>query len=267
MTTTWSRVLWQGVVQYASPKKFSALADKYVPWFLYSAAALAILGLYLGWVVAPIDAVQGVVYRILYLHVPSSWLAMFLYLMMVWWSLIYLIFRTKLSAWMTQAIAPTGALLCLVSLVSGAIWGKPTWGVFWVWDARLTSMLFLFFMYLGFIALSRSLISGPRAYIAGSILVVVGGVNLPIIHYSVIWWQTLHQGASLSFASGSRMAPIMLWPLLIMTLSAWLYALGMVLWRCRVIVMQQALTQQQRTLVHQNSYSTQNSEVNNANSN
>ena len=263
MTTTSFRFFWQCIAQYASPKKFSAIANQAVPWLLFCAASLALVGLYLGWVVAPIDAVQGVVYRILYIHVPSSWLAMFLYLMMVFWSLVYLIFKTKLSAWMTQAIAPTGALLCLVSLVSGAIWGKPTWGTFWVWDARLTSMLFLFFMYLGFIALSRSLPSGPRAYVACSILVIVGGVNLPIIHYSVIWWQTLHQGASLSFAGGSRMASSMLWPLLIMTLSAWFYALAMALWRCRVIVLQQALNQQQRWLVQETSPLIQRTEVKN----
>lgn len=250
MTTTSFRLFWQRLAQYASPKKFSALASFLMPWLFAFSAGLAVVGMYLGWVVAPIDAVQGAVYRILYIHVPSSWLAMFLYLMMVFWSLVYLIFKTKVSAWLTQAIAPTGALLCLVSLVSGAIWGKPTWGTFWVWDARLTSMLFLFFLYLGFIALSRSLPSGPRSYVACSILVIIGGVNLPIIHYSVIWWQTLHQGASLSFAGGSRMATSMLWPLLMMTFSAWCYALAMSLWRCRVIVQQQAVDQQQRRLVH-----------------
>ena len=124
-------------------------------------------------------------------------------------------------------------------------------GAFWVWDARLTSMLFLLFLFLGYLALSHSLPQGPRAYVAGAILVVVGGVNLPIIHYSVIWWQTLHQGASLSFSGGNRMASSMLWPLLIMTMACWAYALGMVLWRCRLIVAERMWAQRQAWLVYE----------------
>lgn len=245
MSSQSSRVRWSRLMRYASPKTFNVLAARWAPRCLIAAALLALVGLGLGLFWAPVDGVQGEVYRIIYLHVPSSWLAMFLYLMMVFWSLIYLVFKTKLSAWFTQAIAPTGALLCVLSLVSGSIWGKPTWGTYWVWDARLTSMLFLLFLYLGYLALSHSLRPGPRAYMATSILVVVGGINLPIIHYSVIWWQTLHQGASLSFSGGNRMAYSMLWPLLIMCVAGWLYAWGMALWRARVIVMQQALQVQQ----------------------
>lgn len=241
-----SRSLWSMSMQYASPKTFSALATKIVPWCLVIAFALAIVALGVGLVIAPTDAVQGDVYRIIYVHVPSSWLAMFLYVVMVFWSVVYLVLKTKLSAWFTQAIAPTGALLCLLSLVSGAIWGKPTWGTYWVWDARLTSMLFLFFLYLGYLALSHSLPAGPRAYTACSILVLVGGINIPIIHYSVIWWQTLHQGASVSFAGGSQMASSMLWPLLLMCIAGWFYALGMSLWRCRVAIAQQDLAQDQK---------------------
>lgn len=237
---------WSRLMYYASPKTFSGMAEYWAPKCLIAAALLAVVGLGLGLFWAPTDAVQGEVYRIIYLHVPSSWLAMFLYLMMVFWSLVYLVFKTKLSAWFTQAIAPTGALLCVLSLVSGAVWGKPTWGTYWVWDARLTSMLFLLFLYLGYLALSQSLRPGPRSYVVTSILVVVGGINLPIIHYSVIWWQTLHQGASLSFSGGNRMAYSMLWPLLIMCLAGWLYAWGMALWRARVMVMQQALHIQQQ---------------------
>ncbi|MBP6115964.1 MAG: cytochrome c biogenesis protein CcsA [Neisseriaceae bacterium] len=237
--------LWQRMLQFASPKRFSLMAQRLAPWCLVLAIVLGLIGLYWGWVKAPIDGVQGPVYRILYVHVPSSWLAMFLYLMMVGWSLVYLVLKTKLSAWMVQAIAPTGALLCLVSLVSGALWGQPTWGTFWVWDARLTSMLCLLFLYLGFMALIQSLPLGPRAYVAGSLLVIVGGVNLPIIHYSVMWWQTLHQGASLSFLEGSRMAPSMMWPLLLMTLALWFYAWGVILWRCRLIVAEGAWSQHQ----------------------
>lgn len=249
MTPNRSRTLWQRMAQYASPKHFSRMAALLTPWLLWLALLLGFVGLYLGWVSAPIDGVQGVVYRILYLHVPSSWLAMFLYLMMVFWSLVYVVFKTKLATCLTQALAPTGALLCLLSLFSGAVWGQPTWGTFWVWDARLTSMLFLLFLYLGYMALNHSLPQGGRAAMAGSLLVIVGGVNLPIIHYSVIWWQTLHQGASLSFAGGNKMAPSMLWPLLLLTLAFWAYALGMVLWRCRLLVAQQQAAQQQARLV------------------
>ncbi len=245
MCNSSSRSLWPRFMRYASPKTFSQLSARWAPRCLVMAAVLAMVGLGLGLWWAPMDAVQGEVYRIIYLHVPSSWLAMFLYLVMVFWSLVYLIFKTKLSAWFTQAIAPTGALLCLLSLVSGSVWGKPTWGTYWVWDARLTSMLFLLFLYLGYLALSHSLRPGPRAYMATSILVIVGGINLPIIHYSVIWWQTLHQGASLSFSGGNRMAYSMLWPLLMMCLAGWLYAWGIALWRARVMVMQHSIRAQQ----------------------
>ena len=225
-------------LRWASPRNFDALAARLDRPLLALAAVLAAVGLFWGFWLAPVDAVQGQSYRIMFLHVPASWVAMVVYLAMAFWSAVYLIFRTRLSAMMAQALAPTGALMTLLSLVTGALWGKPTWGTYWVWDARLTSMLLLFFLYLGFIALTRGITPARRADGAGSILALVGVVNVPIIYFSVVWWNTLHQGASLSFDSGVSMHPTMLTALLLMSAAAWVYAIGIVLGRLRVLILE-----------------------------
>jgi len=225
-------------LRWASPRNFDALAARLTRPLMYMAAVLAALGLYWGFYLAPADAVQGDSYRIMFLHVPASWVAMIVYLAMAFWSAVYLVFRTRLSAMMAQALAPTGALMTMLSLLTGSLWGKPTWGTYWVWDARLTSMLLLLFLYLGFIALTRGVSPSSRADGAGSILALVGAANVPIIYFSVVWWNTLHQGASLSFESGVSMHSSMLTALLLMSAAAWVYAIAVVLARLRVLILE-----------------------------
>ena len=221
---------------YASPQTFYPLAGTLARWSAAAAALLAALGLYIGLVLAPTDAQQGEAYRIIYIHVAAAWMSMFLYVVMALWAAIGLAFNTRLSSMMAQAIAPTGALMTFIALWTGSLWGKPTWGTYWVWDARLTSELILLFLYLGFMALQASIDDPRRADRAGAVLAIVGVVNIPIIYYSVQWWNTLHQGASVSVKSGSSMAPIMLWGMLVMALAFWAYSIAAALARVRCII-------------------------------
>lgn len=202
------------------------------------AIVLTVVGLYLGFFVAPTDATQGDSYRIIFVHVPTAWMSMFLYLVMAFWAAIGLAFNTRLSSMMATAIAPTGALMTFLALWTGAFWGRPTWGTYWVWDARLTSELVLLFLYLGFIALQAAIDDPRRADKAGAVLAIVGVVNVPIIYFSVIWWNTLHQGASLSATRGSSIDPSMLWGMLIMALAIWFYCIFAVMHRVRSIILE-----------------------------
>ncbi len=224
--------------RYAAPHMFYPLAGGLAPWFAVVAAVLTVIGLYLGFFVAPTDAVQGEVYRVIFIHVPAAWMSMFIYLVMAFWSAIGVVFNTRLSAMMTQARAPTGAMFCFVALWTGALWGRPTWGAYWVWDARLTSQLLLLFLYFGFIALTRAIEDPRRADRAGAILALVGAINVPIIYFSVSWWNTLHQGASVSLTRAPSMATTMLWGMLIMALAAWAYTIAVVLWRVRALILE-----------------------------
>jgi heme exporter protein C len=208
-----------------------------IPWFSLLAAALTIAGLYVGFFVAPTDATQGEAYRIIFIHVPAAWMSMFLYLVMAGWAGVGLAFHTRLSGMMASAIAPTGAMFTFVALWSGALWGKPTWGTYWVWDARLTSELILLFLYLGFIALKSAIADPVRADRAGAILALVGAVNVPIIYFSVQWWNTLHQGASVSLTRAPAMAATMLLGMLLMALAAWMYSIAVALARVRGIIL------------------------------
>jgi heme exporter protein C len=228
-----ARVGWY---KYASPRAFFPLAGKMLPWFAASAALLGALGLYIGFGVAPTDRQQGDAYRIIFLHVPAAWMSMLIYLVMVAWAAIGLAFHTRLSFMMARALAPTGALFTFLALWTGALWGKPTWGAWWVWDARLTSELVLLFLYLGFISLKEAIPDPVRADRAGAILALVGAVNVPIIYFSVQWWNTLHQGASVSLRGASSMAPTMLLGMLIMALAFWAYTIAVALLRLRCIV-------------------------------
>src|SRR3954453_5578581 len=168
--------------KYSAPSAFYPLAVRSVPWFAAIAAVLAAIGLYLGFVVAPTDATQGEGYRIIFIHVPASWMSMFIYVVMAGGAGFGLAFNARLSGMMAQALAPTGALMAFLSLWTGALWGKPMWGTWWVWDARLTSELILFFLYLGFIALQAAIDDPRRADKAGAIFALVGVVNVPIIY-------------------------------------------------------------------------------------
>ena len=188
--------------------------------------------------VAPTDYKQGEGYRIIFVHVGTAWMSMFIYVVMAAWAGLGLVFNTRVSAMMATALAPTGAMFTFVALWTGALWGKPMWGTWWVWDARLTSELILLFLYLGFIALQSAIDESRRADRAGAILALVGVVNIPIIYYSVQWWNTLHQGATVSVSSGSSMGTVMLWTMLIMTLGFWAYAIAVVLARVRCIILE-----------------------------
>jgi len=224
--------------RYAAPANFYPLAGRLQPVFAALALGLAIAGLGLGFGVAPTDAQQGEGYRIIFVHVPASWMAMFLYCVMAFWAAVGLAFRIRLAAMTASAIAPTGALFALLSLFTGALWGKPMWGTWWVWDARLTSTLVLLFLYLGFIALQAAIDDPRRADKAGAIVAIVGVVNVPIIYFSVRWWNTLHQGATISFTKSASIAPTMLWAMLLMALAFWMYAIAVVLARLRVILLE-----------------------------
>ena len=221
---------------YASPQTFYPLAGKLVPWFGLAAALLCIAGLYVGLFVAPTDAQQGEAYRIIFIHVPAAWMSMFLYVIMACWAAAGLAFNTRLSGMMATALAPTGALFTFLALWTGSLWGKPTWGTWWVWDARLTSELILLFLYLGFMALQASIDDPRRADRAGAVLAIVGAVNIPIIHYSVQWWNTLHQGASVSLTRAPTMAAQMLAGMLLMALAFWMYSIAVALARVRCII-------------------------------
>jgi len=225
-------------LQYAAPQRLYALAGRVYPLAFALAAVLTAVGLYLGFWVAPADFQQGQAYRIIFIHVPASWMSMVIYVAMAFWAWLGLGFKTRVSGMMTQALAPTGALFCFLSLWTGALWGKPMWGAWWVWDARLTSELILLFLYLGYIALTRAIDDPRRADRAGAVVALVGVVNVPIIYFSVKWWNTLHQGASVSLTKSPSMAAVMLWAMLVMTLAFWAYAVGMAFYRVRQTILQ-----------------------------
>ena len=223
---------------YAGPQAFYGLAGRLWPWFAALATVLGVWGLWLGFMVAPADAQQGEGYRIIFVHVPASWMSMVIYMAMAFWSVLGLTFNTRLSGMMTRALAPTGAMFAFLSLWTGALWGKPMWGAWWVWDARLTSELILFFLYLGYIALTSAIDDQRRGDRAGAMIAIVGTINVPIIYFSVKWWNTLHQGASVSLTKSPSMAQVMLWGMLLMALCFWLYTIALVLYRVRTTILQ-----------------------------
>jgi heme exporter protein C len=221
---------------YASPQTFYPLAGTLARWAAVLAALLAAAGLYIGFFVAPTDAQQGEAYRIIFIHVPAAWMSMFIYLVMACWAALGLALNTRLSGMMASALAPTGALFTFIALWTGSLWGRPTWGTYWVWDARLTSELVLLFLYLGFMALQAAIDDPRRADRAGALLAIVGVVNIPIIHYSVVWWNTLHQGASVSVTRAPTMAATMLTGMLLMALAFWAYSIAVSMVRVRCII-------------------------------
>lgn len=224
--------------KYSTPKTFYPLAGKLAPRFGTAAAIFAVAGLYVGLFMAPTDAQQGEGYRIIFLHVPVSWMSMFIYLIMAFWAAVGLVFNSRLSSMMATALAPTGALFTFLSLWTGALWGKPMWGAWWVWDARLTSELLLLFLYMAFMALQSAVDDPRRGDKASAVLALVGVVNIPIIYFSVQWWSTLHQGASVSLTRAPSMAAIMLVGMLLMALASWLYTIATALARVRCIILE-----------------------------
>ncbi|MBC7609984.1 MAG: cytochrome c biogenesis protein CcsA [Polaromonas sp.] len=223
---------------YAAPQRFYPLAGKLIPFFAVAGVLLGALGLYLGLWLAPTDAQQGQAYRIIFVHVPTAWMSMVIYVAMAFWAGAGLVFNSRLSSMMACALAPTGALMTFLALWTGALWGKPTWGAWWVWDARLTSELVLLFLYIGFMSLHASIDDTRRADRAAGLLALVGVVNVPIIYFSVKWWNTLHQGASNTITKGSSMATPMLLGMLVMALAFWAYCIAVALMRVRVIMLE-----------------------------
>jgi len=224
--------------RFANPARFLRLADAILPWCAGATLILLVAGLYLGLFVAPADYQQGESVRIMYVHVPAAWMAMFVYGCLALASAVALIWRHPLADLAAQAASPIGACFTFIALVTGSLWGKPMWGTWWVWDARLTSELILLFLYLGFIALQAAIDDPRRADKAGAILALVGVVNVPIIYFSVYWWNTLHQGSSVSMTRAPSMAQTMLWGMLLMALCFWMYSIAMALKRLRAIILE-----------------------------
>jgi len=221
------------ILDLANPTRFMSLTDRLLPWF-WGATLLALgTGLYLGLFVAPADNLQGETYRIIFIHVPAAWLAMFGYGMMAVSALGTLIWRHPLADVAAKATAPVGAAFTLMALITGSLWGKPMWGTWWEWDARMTSVLILFLMYLGLIALWNAVEDPIKGGRVAAVLILVGSVNLPIIKFSVDWWNTLHQPASVFRMSGSTIDPSMLYPLLISAVGATLLFLSLSLMAMR----------------------------------
>jgi heme exporter protein C len=226
------------IFRFSSPQTFFPLAGKMVPYFAALALVLAAVGLYIGLFVAPTDAQQGDAYRIIFIHVAAAWMSMFIYVVMAFWAGMCLVFNTRLSGMMASALAPTGALFTFIALWTGSLWGKPTWGTWWVWDARLTSELILLFLYFGFIALHAAIEDPRRADRAAAVLALVGVVNVPIIYFSVKWWNTLHQGASVNLTSAPTMAATMFVGMIVMAFAFWMYAIAAALARVRSIILE-----------------------------
>jgi heme exporter protein C len=207
------------MVSLANPTRFLNLVDRIVPWLAAATLILVGTGLYLAFFVAPPDYQQGETVKIMFIHVPAAWLAMFGYMLIAVAALGTLIWRHPLADVAAKTAAPIGATFTFIALVTGSLWGKPMWGTYWVWDARLTSVLVLFLLYLGLLALWQAIEEPGRAGRAAAILALVGAVNVPIIHYSVVWWNTLHQPASVFRMGGPTIDPSLLAPLLVMALA------------------------------------------------
>ncbi len=224
--------------KYSSPATFYPLAGRMVPWFAVVSVVLMVVGLYMSFFVAPTDYKQGEGYRIMFIHVPAAWMSMFIYVVMAFWAVMGMVFNTRLSSMMASALAPTGAMFTFLALWTGALWGKPMWGTWWVWDARLTSELILLFLYIGYMALESAIDDPRRASRACGVLALVGVVNVPIIYFSVQWWNTLHQGATIKASGETSMTEVMLTTLLVMTLACWAYAIAVALTRVRRIILE-----------------------------
>ena len=232
------RAIWAWAHRFASPRHFYRVSGALIPWAAGACTVLLIAGLYGGLILAPPDYQQGESYRIIFIHVPSAWMSLFIYMFMAACAAIGLIWRIKLADVMTISAAPIGAAFTFCALATGSLWGKPMWGTYWVWDARLTSELILLFIYLGIIALHGAIEDRRTASRAVAILVLVGVVNIPIIHYSVEWWNTLHQGPTVTKFDAPSIHLSMLVPLLIMAVAFKLFFLTTVLMRARSEVLE-----------------------------
>ncbi len=226
------------IFSLSAPARFYRVTAWLNPWLWALCLVFTFMGLWMGFVVAPTDATQGEAYRIIFIHVPAAWMSMVLYLAMAFWAVLGWAWKVRMASMLARAIAPTGAIFTLLALWTGACWGKPTWGAWWVWDARLTSELILLFLYMGYLGLVASIDDVRRADHAGALLALVGVINVPVIYFSVRWWNTLHQGASISMTAAPKMASTMLTSMLLMTLAFWAYAFAVVFMRARAIAIE-----------------------------
>jgi len=229
------------MLAYANPRRFLRLARALTPWFLGAGVALTVVGLFLALFVAPPDYQQGDAARIMYVHVPAAWMALFVYACMAISSAVAFIWKHPLADIAAKASAPIGCVFTALALITGMLWGQPMWGAWWVWDARLTSVLILFFLYLGYIVLWGAIEEPTRAARAARILALVGAINIPIIHFSVEWWNTLHQGATVFRTDGPAISASMLAPLLVMAVAYNVLYVALLLIRMRMEVSQRRL--------------------------
>jgi len=224
--------------KYGTPKYFYSWSLRLRPWLKYGCILLFTAGLVGGLWIAPTDYQQGESFRIIYVHVPAAWMSLFVYIVMALAGACGLIWHVKLGDIVARACAPLGAWFTFLALLTGSLWGKPMWGTYWVWDARLTSELILLFLYLGYIALQGAIDDRRTAARAGAILAIVGTVNIPIVHYSVEWWNTLHQGPTVSKLDAPSMDTTMLIPLLVMALAYNLYFVAVLFERVRCEILE-----------------------------
>ncbi len=228
---------WTWFHKLGSPKWFYEISGRWLPWLSISAAVLMLLGAVLGLAYAPPDYQQGNSFRIIYMHVPAAFLAQSTYISLAIAGIVGLVWKMKIADVAVQQAAPIGAWMTVIALFTGAVWGKPTWGAWWVWDARLTAMLILLFLYFGIIALGHAISNRDSAAKACAILAIVGVVNIPIIKYSVDWWNTLHQPATFTITEKPAM-PMEMWlPLLIMTIGFYCFFAAVLLMRMRTEVL------------------------------
>lgn len=236
--------VWRWFHQLGSPPYFYRFATRWMPWFGWPALVLSAIGLYWGFVVVPADYLQGDSFRIIYIHVPSAWMSMFIYALMAIYGACALIWRVKLAEILLLASAPIGAMYTAITLLTGMLWGRPTWGAYWVWDARLTSELVLLFLYFGVLGLASAYDDARQGARAAAVLALVGVINVPIIHFSVKWWNTLHQGETVRMFGESSIHGSMLWPLLVMALATKLYFVYALLMRSRGLLLEQERSKQ-----------------------
>lgn len=216
-----------------SPKYFDRFSKKCIPWLSLLVIVSLSYGLVGGLILSPADYQQGDAFRIIYIHVPAAFLSLSIYSTMAVFAVIAMIWKIKLADKAIRASAPIGASFTLLALITGSLWGKPMWGTYWIWDARLTSELILLFLYLAYLAITHAFIEKKQATLAGRLIVIVGAINIPIIHYSVYWWNTLHQGATLSKFAKPSIASSMLYPLLSMIVAFFSYYILLLFLRLR----------------------------------
>lgn len=226
--------MWKFLYQLASPKTFYSWSGKLIPWLAVVGVCSLVIGIVWGLVFAPPDYQQGDAFRIIYVHVPTAFLSMMLYGWMGFLALLLLVWRIKIAGLLIHLIAQVGACMAFLALVTGSIWGKPMWGAWWVWDARLTSELVLLLLYASILATHQAIKNKEDGDRIIAILTLVGLIDLPIIHYSVYWWNTLHQGSTLSVFAKPKIASLMLYPLLLTLLGFFLYSLWIILEKARI---------------------------------